>query len=157
MDLSFEFNIGLPTDVEDWFLQMVPALIGIALETSNKRVPRLGYLIMLVIYLVSFLVVDGFASAIVVSVFAPNAAEATSLTDSRLLAALEPMAIVGLVVSFIFQLLLARLIVQRLHDGEITKWWACLYLIPVINVLIVLGLIFYPSSRAPAPVDVEVF
>jgi uncharacterized membrane protein YhaH (DUF805 family) len=61
---------------------------------------------------------------------------------------LTPISLAALAIEALFRFLVARLIVQRLRDGGIDKRWAYLILIPFIDLLVLVGLLFYPPSQA---------
>lgn len=74
---------------------------------------------------------------------------------------MHPHVVIG-ILTILFLLLLATLIfavIQRLHDANRSGWFAWLLLIPLVNILLGLTLIFSPSTTtfnnfgSPSPKD----
>ena len=64
---------------------------------------------------------------------------------------MHPNVVIG-IFAILFLLLLATLIfavIQRLHDTNHSGWFALLLLIPAINVVLGIALLFIPSSTEP--------
>lgn len=136
----------LPVGLWAWTLQIVPTAIGVWTERSHQRLARGAYLFSLVVRILALLVLNGIAlTAVSYLVFTHDPASPTPAIDgvTTLLAVMS-------VLSIIASILLIRPLVWRLRDAGIGKNWAYFAVLPYLDFLMFVGLIFMPPSKQQA-------
>jgi uncharacterized membrane protein YhaH (DUF805 family) len=147
---TFDVGVGIPVDLVGWAMQLLPAACAIALERSTERRSRGDYLIALIVYPISCVMMIFVAGAFAMAAGYEDQQNASFFVGYRDPILLTPIFLAALAIEALFRFLVARLIVRRLRDGGIGKRWAYLILIPFIDFLVLIGLLFYPPSQATA-------
>jgi uncharacterized membrane protein YhaH (DUF805 family) len=145
---SFDIGIGVPVDLIGWIMQFLPAACGIALQRSVARRSRADYLIALILYPIGCLLTVMTASVFAMAAGYEDEQNFSFFLGYRDAILLTPISITSLAIESLFRFLVARLIVQRLRDSGMSKKWAWLILIPFVDLLVLVGLIFLPSSQS---------
>lgn len=142
MGLGLILSISIPTSINDWLMQILPLLLGIWSERSNKTLMGAPYLYeflkrFLITGLIGFLSNDG-AIQLGLPFVTPVLSEDLATPS---------MHWVGAGLYALFRFLTGRILVQRLRDGGASKRWAYLAVLPFADVFMVLGAIIYPLSK----------
>jgi hypothetical protein len=142
----------LPVGWLGWTMQLLPAAFGIWSERSGERFARGAYLISLILRAIGLLLFGSLVLYILgYLIFNHDPASSIPALDASWLVT------AGMLLSAFSSIVMIRPLIWRLRDAGIEKKWAYIAVLPYLDFVMYLGLIFYPSSRSPAPVDVEVF
>jgi len=136
----------LPLDLWAWMMQIVPTALGVWSERSTQRLARGDYLFSLVVRVIGLLVLGwAVTTGVGYLVFTHDPASTAPAIDgvTALLAAATLMSLISGIV-------LARPLVRRLRDAGIDKRWGYFAVLPYLDFLMFVGLIFYPPSKSAA-------
>lgn len=157
MDFDLTLNLDpmsyMPQGPMGWALQIIPAAFGIWAERSDRRLARVSYLCALVLRLIGLVILGWGVLGIMTAIFdAPNMSDFLNPTQYE---GFWPLTITGNVLAAIFGIVMVRPLVWRLRDAGIDKKWAYFAVLPYLDFLMFVGLIFLPPSKqqadTPAP------
>jgi len=136
----------LPVGLWAWALQIVPTALGIWSERSQQRLARGDYLISLVVRVIGLMVLNwGIITAIGYLVFTHDPASNTPAIDG-----VTALLAFATLMSLASGIILARPLVRRLRDAGIDKRWGYFAVLPYLDFLMFVGLIFVPPSKPVA-------
>lgn len=155
MDFIFDFSIYptnlMPFGLDGWLFHAVPTALIIWRERSALHLARRDYAVALFLRLLGIGVL-GVALIVTSSylVFTHDPA-----TDSSLLIENQPWPLI-VIASFIHilaGLVLTPVLVRRIRDAGIAQRWSYLAVLPYLDAVMYLGLLFYPPTRSAAPAE----
>lgn len=156
MDFSLEFSLGqmgqIPSDPLGWALYVLPAALAVWTERSGQRLARGEYFWALVWRVLGVLVLSMIVLGVLLNSLTWRSGGVTfaRLMDPDFIESLWPQLLVLFALQIFITFLFVRVVVQRMRDAGIDQKWAYLVALPIIDLILMIGLIFYPPSKAPA-------
>jgi len=155
MDFSFDLNLdpmaSIPVDLIGWALQIIPAAITVWSEKSGIRLTRGAYFWSLFWRIIGMLIL----SMIMLNVLTLFMVQSNGIPTPAMLMSVDfwisfwPLALAATAIDVFFTWVMVRPVVRRLRDAGIDTRWAYLTVIPVVDFIVTVALIFYPPSKTP--------
>lgn len=151
IDLSLDPASYMPVDLIGWVMQIVPAAFAVWTERSGIRFARVSYLISLILRVIGMTIL----AMIALKITGALAGMPTfgDFFNPETPSSLWTLAAVGYVMNILWSIVLVRALVRRMRDAGISQKWAYLSVLPFVDAIMFIGLIFYPPSRMPAPTE----
>jgi len=150
MDLDLTLSLDpmsyMPEGPIGWALQILPAAFGIWSERTTQHLARGAYLFSLILRLIGLIILNWITLGTLTGIYGMPSMGV--IFDPTRYAGFWPLTIAGYVLTALSPIVMIRPLVRRLRDAGVEKKWAYLAVLPYLDFLMYVGLLFYPPSKA---------
>jgi uncharacterized membrane protein YhaH (DUF805 family) len=140
---------AVPETLTEWLLTSIPVVLAVRMERLGLTLPRMAYLLSLVLRLIGMMLLGMFLVFVAGNV---GAAMSEATGRSYLSQALLPIVTAGILLSAVTGVVMTRPVIWRLRDAGLDTRFAYLAAVPILGALMAIALIFYPPGKNAEPV-----